>query len=79
MTEGPQAPAMPLSFVKAGDTVTVTRVKGNPDMRRHLQEIGFVDGAEVHVISSSGANIIVMIKGARFGLDVKVAQHVMTV
>ncbi len=73
-----QAPAMPLSMVRAGDTVTVSRVRGNEEMRRHLKEIGFVDGADVHVVSSSGANIIVMIKGARFGLDVKVAQHVMT-
>lgn len=73
-----QAPAMPLSMVRAGDTVTVTRVRGNEEMRRHLQEIGFVDGADVHVVTSGGANIIVMIKGARFGLDAKVAQHVMT-
>lgn len=73
-----QAPAMPLSMVRAGDTVTVTRVRGNEEMRRHLQEIGFVDGVDVHVVTSGGANIIVMIKGARFGLDAKVAQHVMT-
>lgn len=73
-----QAPAMPLSMVRAGDTVTVSRVRGNKEMRRHLKEIGFVDGADVHVVTSSGANIIVMIKGARFGLDAKVAQHVMT-
>ncbi len=73
-----QAPAMPLSMVRAGDTVTVSRVRGNEEMRRHLKEIGFVDGADVHVVTSSGANIIVMIKGARFGLDAKVAQHVMT-
>ncbi|MBS6941823.1 MAG: FeoA domain-containing protein, partial [Slackia piriformis] len=35
------------------------------------------DGAEVHVVSSSGANIIVLVKGSRFGLDAKVAQHIM--
>ncbi|MDO4437248.1 MAG: FeoA family protein [Coriobacteriaceae bacterium] len=68
---------LPLSLVRAGDTVTVRRVRGNEDMKRHLQEIGFVDGAEVHVVSSSSANIIVLVKGARFGLDAKVAQHIM--
>ncbi len=46
-------------------------------MKRHLQEIGFVDGAEVHVVSSSASNVIVLVKGARFGLDSKVAQHIM--
>lgn len=79
MVQGPKAPAMPLSLVKAGETVTVERVKGVEDMRRHLQELGFVEGAEVHVVSNSGANIIVMIKGARFGIDAKVAIHIMTV
>lgn len=69
---------LPLSLVRAGETVTVRRVRGNEDMRRHLQEIGFVDGAEVHVVSSSSANIIVLVKGSRFGLDAKVAQHIMT-
>ena len=72
-------PPMPLSMVKAGETVKVKRVKGGEDMKHHLKDLGFVEGNEVHVVSSSGANIIVTILGARFGLDSKVAQHVMTV
>ena len=72
-------PAMPLSLVRAGDTVTVRRVRGNEDMKHHLENLGFVEGSEVHVVSSSGSNIIVTVKGSRFGLDAKVAQHVMTV
>ena len=79
MPQGPQAPAMPLSLVKAGETVHVERVKGNEDIKHHLQNLGFVEGAEVHVVSSSAGNIIVTIMGARFGLDTKVAQHVMAV
>ena len=71
------APAMPLSLARPGETVTVRRVRGDVETRRHLQEIGFVDGAEVHVVSSSGASIIVRIKGARFGLDAKMAQRIM--
>ena len=79
MTNKPMMPAMPLSLVKAGETVKVSRVKGADDMKRHLNDIGFVEGNEILVVSSSGANIIVTILGARFGLDTKVAQHVMTV
>ena len=33
MSCGPQMPAMPLSMVKAGETVHVSRVKGNEDMK----------------------------------------------
>lgn len=79
MPEGPTAPAMPLSLVHGGETVKVQRVTGNEDMRRHLQELGFVEGSEVHVVSASGVNQIVLIKGARFGIDERVAKHVMTV
>lgn len=68
---------LPLSLVREGETVTVCRIRGNEDMKRHMQEIGFVDGSEVHVVSSSGSNIIVLIKGARFGIDAKVAQHIL--
>ncbi|MBM6779316.1 ferrous iron transport protein A [Collinsella tanakaei] len=78
MNAGPRVPAMPLSLRKAGETVTVTRVRGDENLKRHLANIGFVDGSEVHVVSSSSSNIIVMVKGARFGLDAKVAQRVMT-
>ncbi len=72
-------PAMPLSMVRAGSDATVCKVRGDESMRRHLQEIGFVDGATVHVVSATGANLIVMVKGARFGVDAKVARNVMTV
>ncbi len=70
---------MPFSLVKAGETVKVSRVKGDDDMKHHLKDIGFVEGNEIHVVSSSGANIIVTMLGARFGIDTKVAMHVMTV
>ncbi len=55
MSCGPQMPAMPLSMVKAGETVRVSRVKGNEDMKHHLKDLGFVEGNEIHVVSSSGA------------------------
>ena len=63
MSCGPQMPAMPLSMVKAGETVRVSRVKGNEDMKHHLKDLGFVEGNEIHVVSSSGANIIVTVLG----------------
>ena len=77
MPQGPQMPAMPLSMAHAGDTVTVSRVKGAADVKRHLETLGFVEGSQVHVVTSGGGNIIGLVKGARFGLDAKVAKNVM--
>lgn len=78
MAQGLGMPAMPLSFAHSGDDVTVSRVRGNDAIKRHLENLGFVEGSQVHVVSASGSNIIVMVKGARFGLDAKVAAHVLT-
>ena len=78
MAQGSGMPAMPLSFARSGDDVTVARVRGNDAIKRHLENLGFVEGSRVHVVSASGSNIIVMVKGARFGPDAKVAAHVMT-
>ena len=49
MSCGPQMPAMPLSMVKAGETVRVSRVKGNEDMKHHLKDLGFVEGNEIQL------------------------------
>lgn len=51
--------------------------EGASDVKRHLETLGFVEGSQVHVVTAGGGNIIVMVKGARFGLDVKVARNVM--
>lgn len=72
-----QTMTMPLSMARAGETATVRDVRGASDMRRHLQEIGFVDGAQVHVVAASRSNIIVTVKGARFGIDATLARRVM--
>lgn len=78
MANGLQMPAMPLSLARVGETVTVRRVRGDEEMRRHLGNLGFVGGAEVRVISVAAGGIIVDVKGARFGLDARAARHVLT-
>lgn len=70
---------MPLALARGGDTVTVARVRGDDRVRRHLESLGFVEGSGVHVVSSNGGNIIVTVRGARLGLDAKVAARVMVV
>lgn len=77
MAEGPVMPAMPLTMAKAGETLHVVKVKGNDEMKRHLNDLGFVEGSEVHVVSTSGVNLIVTVLGARFGVESDIAKHIM--
>ena len=45
-------------------------------MRQHLAELGFVDGAEVKVISRAAGDVIVSVKGARLALNRSMASRI---
>ena len=47
------------------------------DLRQHLAELGFVEGAEVKVVSRAGGDAIVTVKGARLALNRTMTSHVM--
>ena len=53
---------MPLSMIGEGETATITRIGGKEETRRFLENLGFVVGAIVTVISKTGGNVIVNIK-----------------
>lgn len=69
---------LPLSMVHEGETARVTRVKGTPELRQHLSELGFVEGAEVKVVSRVHGDVIVSVKGATFGIGRDMASHITT-
>ena len=59
---------MPLSMTGEGETATITRVGGKEETRRFLENLGFVVGAIVTVISKTGGNVIVNIKESRVAI-----------
>lgn len=57
---------MPLAMSKAGDELMVARVGGNEEAKKHLEDLGFVAGAHITIISQLGdGNIIVNVKESR--------------
>ena len=68
---------MPLSMIGEGETVTITRVGGNEETRRFLENLGFVVGAIVTVISKTGGNVIVNIKESRVAIGKDMATKIM--
>lgn len=70
---------LPLSMVHEGETVTVVKVRGNDEMQRHLENLGFVEGAQVKVVSQGSASgTICQVKGTQLGLDRNTAMHIST-
>ena len=47
---------MPLSFLKEGESAHVVKVRGRGDLQHHLENLGFVEGAEVKVVSRAGGH-----------------------
>ena len=73
---GARAQSMPLSFLRSGESARVTKVRGHGELHRHLESLGFVEGATVRVASEQAGNLIVEVKGARVALDRQTASKV---
>ena len=70
------SPQLPLAMAGADEVVRVTSVRGDASLRQHLSELGFVEGAEVRVISRAAGDVIVTVKGARLALNRSMAGHI---
>ncbi len=69
---------MPLTFLRCGDCARVAKVRGTGEVHHHLENLGFVDGAQLRVVNEQAGNIIVEIKGTQVALDRSVASKVIT-
>ena len=68
---------MPLSMVKEGEENIIRKVGGKEETRRFLENLGFVAGGRVTVISEIGGNIIVDVKESRIAIGKEMANKIM--
>ena len=68
---------MPLIYAQPGEESVIKRIGGNPETKRHLENLGFTPGGSVTLISTVGGNVIVKVKEARIALDEELAKKVM--
>ena len=54
----------------------IVRIGGKDEVRRHLEELGFVTGGLVTVVSEAAGNMIVNVKGARIAIGREMANHI---
>ena len=67
---------MPLSMVSAGEENVIKKVRGKEDTRRFLENLGFVAGGTVTVISEFDGNMIVNIKDSRVAIGKDMANRI---
>lgn len=67
---------MPLSMVKPGETNTIKKVGGKEETRKFLENLGFVTGGEVTVVSEIEGNLIVNVKDSRVAIGKDMANRI---
>ena len=68
---------MPLTLAQAGEENMILKVGGNAETKRHLEDLGFVAGGTVTVVSALGGNVIVKVKEARIAISEEMARKIM--
>ena len=68
---------MPLSMAVIGEKKRVIKVGGKDEVRRFLQNLGFVEGAEITVVSELSGNMIINVKDTRIAVDKSMANRIM--
>ncbi len=68
---------MPLTFAKEGEPISIKKIGGKEDTRQFLENLGFVTGAAVTVISTVGGNLIVNVKDSRIAIGKDMANRIM--
>ena len=68
---------MPLALANIGEENLIHTVGGSPEMKKHLEDLGFTAGGTVTVVASLGGNIIVKIKESRVAISEEMARKIM--
>lgn len=68
---------MPLCFADIGQSQIIRRIGGSPEVKKHLENLGFNVGGEVSIVSSLGNNLIVKVKESRVAVSEELARKIM--
>lgn len=68
---------MPLTLAEAGEESIIKKIGGKPEVKAHLETLGFVVGGAVTVVSTINGNVIVNVKESRVAVSRELAQKIM--
>lgn len=68
---------MPITLANTGEENIIKKVGGSPDTRKFLENLGFVTGSEVTVVSEISGNVIVNVKNSRVAVSKEMAQKIL--
>lgn len=68
---------MPLALANAGEQNIIKKIGGSPEVKQHLENLGFVVGGTVTIVNTLAGNLIVNVKGTRVAISEEMARKIM--
>lgn len=68
---------MPLTLANIGEENIIKKIGGKPEVKLHLENLGFVVGGTVTIVNTLGGNVIVNVKESRIAISKEMAQKIM--
>lgn len=68
---------MPITLAGVGEEHIIQRIAGRPEVKKHLEDMGFVAGHSVTVINTVNGNLILKVKESRVAISLEMAQKIM--
>lgn len=68
---------MPIAIAPKGCLLQIRKVGAEDKIKKHLQELGVSEGGNITLVSSSGGNVIVIVKEGRLCLDKTLASKIL--
>ncbi len=67
---------MPLTVLGDGNEGIIKKIGGKPEVKKHLENLGFIVGDSVIVITEQNGNIIVKVKESRIAISKEMAMKI---
>ena len=68
---------LPLSTAPAGKALTISKITGSDEIRRHLAELGLVVDSEVEILKSLDGDLILRLNETRLAISRELGDLVM--
>lgn len=68
---------MPLSMAEQEKELIIRKIGGNPEVKKHLEDLGFHVGGAVSLVSRLGDSVIVKVKESRVAISEELARKIM--
>lgn len=68
---------IPLCMAEHGQPQVIKKIGGSPEVKQHLETLGFTAGGVVEIVSALGGNLIVKVKESRVAVSDELARRIM--